>query len=109
VYGSRSRAPQDAILKLIMNSIQHSGCGKIVISVQEKDNRCTIRVEDDGSGVSDEEKEKVFERGFKREGSTGGGLGLFLVKEIAESYGGSVEVEDSELGGARFDVHLEKA
>lgn len=32
-----------------------------------------------------------------------------LVKEIAENYGGSIEVEDSELGGARFDVYLQKA
>ncbi|MFP4001865.1 MAG: ATP-binding protein, partial [Thermoplasmata archaeon] len=49
-----------------------------------------------------------FEKGYKYGESGGTGLGMYIVKEIVESYGGSVEVKDSELGGARFDVHMEK-
>lgn len=67
-----------------------------------------MTVEDDGTGISDEVKEKIFERGFKMKESAGTGLGLYMAKEIAETYGGSIEVKSSELGGARFDVKLRK-
>ncbi|KXB06612.1 hypothetical protein AKJ51_03360 [candidate division MSBL1 archaeon SCGC-AAA382A20] len=52
---------------------------------------------------------RVFERGFKSGETGGSGLGMYLMKEIAQSYGGSAKVEDSELGGARVTVQLKKA
>ncbi len=87
----------------------HSGCEKIRIGFKEAGNECIVTVEDDGCGISDENKDKIFERGFKKGETAGTGLGTYLVKEIAESYGSGIEVKDSELGGARFDVHLQKA
>ncbi|MFW6142333.1 MAG: PAS domain S-box protein [Candidatus Saliniplasma sp.] len=93
---------------LLENSIQHSGCEKIRINFEETDDLCIVRVEDDGKGLSDEEKEKVFEKGYKKGPSAGSGLGMYLVKEIADRYGAGVEVKDSELGGVRFDVYLKK-
>jgi len=92
-------------MNLIENSIKHANCEKIVID-QKDDDECVIIVEDDGVGIP--EKDKIFERGYKKGRNSGSGLGMYLVKKIAESYGGSVEVKDSELGGARFDVHLRK-
>mgnify|MGYP000618488127 CR=1 FL=1 len=96
---------------LIDNSIRHSDCEKIRVNVNNgaKEEKCLVTVEDDGSGIPDEKKEKIFEKGFKEGESKGSGLGTYLVKEIAESNGGSVDVNDSELGGARFDVYLESA
>ncbi|KXA94735.1 hypothetical protein AKJ65_03635 [candidate division MSBL1 archaeon SCGC-AAA259E19] len=90
------------------NAIAHSACGKIRIGFEEAGDECIVTVEDDGRGISEEKKDKIFDRGFKRGETSGTGLGTYLVKEIAESYGGSIEVKDSELGGARFDVHLKK-
>ncbi len=60
-------------------------------------------VEDDGAGIPDDFRGDVFERGVS--GSTGGtGFGLDIVQSICEAHGWSIEVEDSEEGGARFVV-----
>lgn len=96
------------IRNIIENSIKHSNCSSICISYEDENDLCKLIISDDGKGVPDDLKEKVFQREFKY-GDTGGtGLGLFLVKEIAESYGGSVKVLDSEDGGARFEIRLKK-
>lgn len=94
---------------LIENSIQHAQCDKIEISGRKTKDECIVTIQDDGKGIPDDIKDEIFDRGFKRGKTGGSGLGLYLVKEIADSYEGSVEVKDSELGGARFDVHLKKA
>jgi len=94
---------------LIDNSIKHSGGDRIRISEEELDGEVRCIIEDNGRGIPKEIWGKVFHRGFKS-GETGGtGIGLFVVLEIAKGYGGSVEVKESELGGARFDVHLLKS
>ncbi len=94
---------------LLENSIIHSECKEINISAREKGEELVVSIEDDGRGIPDEDKEKIFERGYKKGKDMGSGMGLYLVKKIAESYGGSVEIKNSELGGARFDVHINKA
>ncbi|MFP4005578.1 MAG: sensor histidine kinase, partial [Candidatus Hadarchaeia archaeon] len=94
---------------LVLNSIIHSNGDRIRISTNQTDEKVIITVEDDGKGIPDKDKEKIFEKGFKDEETGGTGLGTYLVKEIAKSYGGSVKVKDSELGGARFDVELQKS
>ncbi|MGM0406304.1 MAG: PAS domain S-box protein, partial [Thermoplasmatota archaeon] len=99
---------EEMFSNLIANSIQHSNCSKIKISSKTEDDECIVTIEDDGTGISDDIKEKIFERGFKRGKKAGTGLGLYMVREIAESYDGCIEVKDSELGGARFEVRLKK-
>lgn len=94
---------------LIKNSIQHSNCDKIRVTVKELEEEIVCTVEDNGKGIPDEEKKKVLEKGYKKGKNAGSGLGLFLVKRIVKEYNGDINVRDSELGGARFDVHLEKA
>lgn len=70
-----------------------------------------LTVEDDGPGIPPEEREAVFER-FARldeargRDAGGTGLGLALVKAITERHGGTVTVDESPLGGARFTVTL---
>ena len=99
---------EQVFLNLVENSLKHCDCKKIKISGKEANGELIISVEDDGEGIPEDEKEKIFERGYKS-GETGGtGLGLFLSKEITESYGGKIEIEDSELGGAKFNVYLKK-
>ena len=70
-----------------------------------------IAVDDEGPGIPPEMRERVFERFFRVDSSrsreTGGtGLGLAIVKHAALGLGGSVHVEDSDLGGSRFVVML---
>ncbi|MFW9994773.1 MAG: ATP-binding protein [Candidatus Odinarchaeota archaeon] len=93
---------------LIENSIIHSRGTILRIKVEEQGNLVNVLLEDNGKGISDTTKEKIFRRGFKGTDSKGTGLGLFLAKAIIETYGGSITVKDSELGGARFDVTLKR-
>ncbi len=91
---------------LMENAIKHSGGDKIRISAEENGDYRVI-IEDDGQGITDEEKDKIMKRGYKRGNSAGSGLGLYLVKEIVENYGGDIRVRDSDMGGARFDIKLQ--
>jgi two-component system, OmpR family, sensor histidine kinase TctE len=64
-----------------------------------------VTVEDDGSGIPKSEKEKIFERFYRIQGSTGNGcgLGLAIVKEIAELHDIRLELNNaSAVGGTRF-------
>ncbi len=99
---------EELFSNLIENSIKHSGCKKIWIKGYEEE-EYIVTVIDDGKGIPDEKKEKIFERGFKEGEESGFGLGLYLVKKIVENYGGDVKVEDSEYGGTKFIINLNKA
>ncbi|MEF8832254.1 MAG: PAS domain S-box protein [Candidatus Thermoplasmatota archaeon] len=94
---------------LIENSIRHSGCDRIRIRILPKDEKVLIIFEDDGIGIPDDKKDKIFEKGFKEGKTEGSGLGMYLIKKIVGNYDGSIEVKDSELGGARFDIRLKRA
>ena len=67
----------------------------------------TVIVEDDGPGVSAENRARVLERGVRTDETVPGhGLGLAMVRETVELYGGTLAVDTSPLGGARFELHL---
>ena len=66
------------------------------------------QVEDDGRGIPETEREKLFNRGVRLDTSKPGtGLGLAIVRDVAEIYGGSVNLEESEdLGGLLARLRL---
>ncbi|WGI18009.1 PAS domain S-box protein [Methanonatronarchaeum sp. AMET-Sl] len=99
---------KELLNNLIENTIKHSKGDKIRINREEKEKEVIFSIEDNGKGINDKEKEKIFEKGYKNQETGGTGLGLYLAKEIIQKYDGRLEVEDSELGGARFNVILEK-
>jgi len=69
--------------------------------------RCEISVEDDGKGVAAKDFDSLFERGMRLDEQTPGtGLGLNIVREIAELSGGAVRLDKSNLGGLRVIVSL---
>ncbi|MCG8313673.1 MAG: ATP-binding protein [Pseudomonadales bacterium] len=69
----------------------------------------TISIEDDGKGIPKEHREEVVNRGVRADTSLPGqGIGLSVVREIVESYGGNISVHSSRLGGARIDICLPK-
>jgi len=99
---------KEVFSNILENAVKHAECDKIRISFKERDHQVVVSVEDDGLGIPDDIKEKIFERGYKSGEAGGSGLGLYLVKEIINGYGGDIEVKDSSLGGARFDVKLKR-
>ena len=66
-----------------------------------------ILVEDDGPGIASADRERVLERGARAdEGTPGHGLGLAMVRDMAELYGGQLDIAESALGGARLELRL---
>jgi signal transduction histidine kinase len=68
-----------------------------------------MRIADNGIGIPDELKDKVFQEGFSHGVNAGTGLGLYLVSKAVERYGGDVRVEDSIPHGATFIISLPEA
>ena len=67
----------------------------------------TLTVEDDGPGIAEENRAKVLERGVRTdENVPGHGLGLAMVHDTVDLYGGKLTVDASPLGGARFSLRL---
>jgi signal transduction histidine kinase len=92
------------------NAARHTR-GRIAIGVTPTDGHVFVTIEDDGHGVPVEERERIFERFVRldearsRDGG-GSGLGLAIAHGIAAAEGGTVGVDDSRWGGARFIVTL---
>jgi two-component system, OmpR family, sensor histidine kinase PhoQ len=64
-------------------------------------------IDDDGPGIAEEHRAKVLQRGGRADEATPGhGLGLAMVHDTVALYGGSMRIESSELGGARFELSL---
>jgi two-component system, OmpR family, sensor histidine kinase PhoQ len=69
--------------------------------------RLRIAVEDDGPGISDADRTRVFERGVRTdEHVPGHGLGLAMVRDTVDLYGGTLTISRSPLGGANITLHL---
>jgi two-component system sensor histidine kinase PhoQ len=76
-------------------------------SGSQSDGGLMLQVADDGPGVPDDAVDALLERGTRLDESTPGhGIGLAVVKELAESYGGELHIGRSELGGAEFRVTI---
>ncbi|KAA0000026.1 MAG: PAS domain S-box protein [Thermoplasmata archaeon] len=99
---------ENVFSNLIENAINHADCKNIDIYVRENGDEYIITVKDDGEGVPDEIRDKLFEWGTKGKDSKGSGLGLHLVKIIVEGYGGRIMLKDAEKG-AVFEIYLKKA
>ncbi len=97
---------------LIGNALRHGAGGKwIGVSAASCGNGVEVRVCDHGPGISEAERERIFEPFYRGEQTRaqrvqGTGLGLSLVKNTIERYRGTVEVHNSPGGGAQFIVRL---
>ncbi|MFT4978859.1 MAG: signal transduction histidine kinase, partial [Myxococcota bacterium] len=93
-----------ALENLMLNAIEFAGQkppGQVTVSLLPRRDQVIFIVEDDGPGVPDNERERVFEQYFSSKPG-GTGLGLTLVRRVFETHGGTIRCEKSALGGARF-------
>jgi signal transduction histidine kinase len=86
---------------LFRNSVDHGGVD-VTITVGALDGGDGFYVADDGEGIPEAEREKVFDTGYTTT-SDGTGFGLNIVAEIAEAHGWAVEAVEAADGGARFE------
>lgn len=107
VYGDRSAVSQ-AVINLIFNAVDASPRDGIVLGVRSGDT-VEIFVRDTGTGIPQELTEKIFEPYFttKKE-EKGTGLGLAVVRRVAERHGGSVAVSSEMGAGTEFCLRLPK-
>ena len=109
IVADRQRLTQ-ALVQLAQNAVQHTARGRRdragVVRAGGRA-RCTVR--DSGPGVPAQERERVFERfarGQRRAAREGAGLGLAIVRAIAEGHGGRVELASQPGGGAVFTIDI---
>ncbi|MDO6759829.1 ATP-binding protein [Tamlana sp. 2_MG-2023] len=99
------------VTNLVKNAIQAMSENhepKIIVNVSEVNNNVVILVSDNGSGISESSKEKVFEPKFTTK-TSGMGLGLAMVKNIVETYNGTISFISEKGKGTTFTVTFPKA
>ena len=96
---------------LLTNAIQHNDkdIPELTVSGGLEGASVQIRIRDNGPGIPDEQKERIFEEGEKLSDTEGTGLGLYLVRTLVDRYGGAVWVEDNVPEGSVFVVELPRA
>ncbi len=98
------------IRNLLENAKRYAGEGPIAISVAAEAGRAVLDVADQGPGVPEAERERIFEPFYRRaetsEAGRGSGLGLALVRQIAQRHGGSAVCLATEPTGSRFRIDL---
>ncbi|MGH8462184.1 MAG: ATP-binding protein [Stenotrophobium sp.] len=108
LFGQRAQL-RSALDNLFTNALKHAPAGSVIeICAGAEDGSCELSVRDQGRGVPDDEKKRIFEpfvRGTEAEerGIRGAGVGLSIVDETAHAHGGAALVEDA-LPGARFKL-----
>lgn len=98
---------RQALMALLENALRHADPGNLRVRLEQAGNECQLSVEDDGPGIDSALVTDIFEA-FRRgdpsrsRKSGGSGLGLAVVKAIAEAHGGQAYCQASANGGSRF-------
>ncbi|GAA0258485.1 ATP-binding protein [Muricomes sp. OA1] len=101
------------LVNLLDNAVKHTqDGGSISLDVSYRKNRVYFVVKDDGDGIAEEMKEKIFDEFVSLSDKStdrkrGIGLGLAICKEVVEAHGGRIWAENRREGGARFTFWLE--
>ena len=111
VYGDAARLSQ-LVHNLLGNAIKFTPeGGRVTLRGAPDGGDAVIDVMDTGSGISEDDQERIFERFFRTNAATaqavsGTGLGLSIAKAIAEAHGGTIDVESEEGAGTTFRIRL---
>ena len=107
-----ARLIMQVINNLVGNAVKYTPRGSLIrISAGVRDHMALVRVEDNGPGIPDSEKEKIFDM-FYSISNTGGdtirstGLGLSLCRSIVQAHGGEIWVRDNEPSGSVFEFSI---
>ncbi|MFW5916955.1 MAG: ATP-binding protein [Halorubrum sp.] len=87
---------------LFRNAVEHGGAD-VTVRVGPLDGREGFYVEDDGAGIPEDERDRVFDPG-ETSSRDGNGFGLAIVERIVDAHGWNIAITDGEDGGARFEI-----
>jgi signal transduction histidine kinase len=112
VHGN-ARLLAQLVRNLADNAARHAH-GRVALGLAQHDGRAVLVVDDDGDGIPEADRERVFDRFVRLDDARdrdagGGGLGLAIVQAVTRAADGLVTIDDSPLGGARFTVRLPAA
>lgn len=93
---------REALHILLDNAARHAAGSDVTVTARRRGGGVEIAVTDSGAGVPSGLAERVFERGFRQDGSPGQGLGLHLARRLAVGFGGVLGLDASYAAGARF-------
>jgi signal transduction histidine kinase len=100
---------EDMVGNLMDNAAKWTG-GSVEVTRQAAGPTLRIIIDDNGPGIPEGEMETALKRGERLDEATpGSGLGLSIVNDLAEAYGGRLELSRSPLGGLRAELHLPRA
>ncbi|CAN5458331.1 sensor histidine kinase [soil metagenome] len=102
------RQDLDELLGNLLENAAKYGGGSVFATVERAGTMVEILVEDDGAGIPEADRTRIFDRGVRLDsGKPGTGLGLAIVRDVAEIYGGTVGLEESDdLGGLLVRLRL---
>ncbi|WP_371373727.1 ATP-binding protein [Thalassotalea aquiviva] len=108
---SQFKGDESDLYELLGNLLDNAckACqSEIKLTVHCAKQQLSIMVEDDGSGISEQERERIFHRGTRADTyDAGHGIGLAIVRDLVDSYQGQLEIGESKsLGGACFHLHF---
>lgn len=112
VYADPNKIEQ-VLENLVSNAIKYTNKGYVKVSLSESDNKVTLKVEDTGTGISEDHLTRLFDRFYRtdkaRSRDKGGtGLGLSVVKSILTAHGSSIQIESTPGEGSVFWFSIEK-
>lgn len=94
------------LINLLDNAVRH-GAGRVEVGIGTGSKHAVeVWVQDEGGGIPEDLRERVFAKFWRHGSRTGTGLGLFIVRGLVDAHGGTVWVETAETGGARVRFGL---
>jgi signal transduction histidine kinase len=113
LVGDQNRLEQ-ALQNLVANAVRHTpDGGTVTVTARTDGSTVTLRVDDTGPGIPEDQLQRVFDRFYKVDESrtgtdlpSGSGLGLSIVQALVTRHGGSVSAGNVPGGGARFEIVL---
>ncbi|WP_416566942.1 sensor histidine kinase [Nocardia testacea] len=109
VTGSRTQLAR--VLGNLVDNAQRHAATTVRVSLERRGDRAVLAVTDDGPGVPEADRERIFQRFVRLDDARsrdegGAGLGLAIVRDVVGRHGGTIRVEPADSGGARFLVEL---
>ena len=104
LYVESNHFVDEVFRNLLDNAVTHNATADLTVSVSatRTDDGVVVEIADDGGGIPGRIRDEVFDPGVRADGSSGDGLGLYLVRKLVESYGGEITVTDRSPSGTRF-------
>jgi two-component system, OmpR family, sensor histidine kinase BaeS len=98
---------REVLTNLVANALRHTPSGgRVDLKLGTSGNSVQVRVVDTGTGISEEELPRIFDRFYKGAGSSGSGLGLTIARSLVEAHGGTMRAESSPGTGTTITFSL---